>query len=395
MINIINEVRKIEQEIINWRRRLHQIPETGLNLPQTVKLITEELDKMGIEHHTLVNGNAVVGLIKGGEVCKTIALRADMDALPIKEETGLEFQSTNGCMHACGHDGHAATLLGVAKVLNENRDSFKGNIKLLFQPGEEYPGGAKPMIEEGAMDNPKVDAIMGLHIGSLVKEAPAGKISVCYGTMMAAVDRVSIKIIGKGAHGAYPHQSIDPIVTASEIVIALQTIVSREIMPVEPAVVSITRIQGGFNQNIIPDSVELEGTVRTFNEDIRRKIARRMEEIIRGITMAHGAIYELDYECCYPALVNSEEFTKGFVESAKKIVNGEDIIEMKTPVMGAEDMSYFLQKAPGTFFYLNNPRQIDGDFYPHHNSKFDIDETQLWKGVAVMTQAAIDWLDQN
>ncbi len=395
MNSIAEQVKKIEQDIINWRRRLHQVPELGINLPQTVKLITEELDKMGIEYHTLVNGNAVVGLIKGREEGKTIALRADMDALPIKEETGLEFQSVNGCMHACGHDGHAAALLGAAKILNENRDKFKGNVKLLFQPGEEYPGGAKPMIEEGAMDNPKVEAIIGAHMGNLVKDVPAGKISVCYGTMMAAVDRISIKIIGKGAHGAYPHQSIDPIVTTSEIVLALQTIVSREIMPVEPAVVSITRIEGGFNQNIIPDSVELEGTVRTLNEDTRRRIARRMEEIIKGITMAHGATYEFDYEYCYPAVVNSEKFTECFVESAKKIVGGEDIIEMKIPTMGAEDMSYFLQKAPGTFFYLNNPKEIEGQLYPHHNPKFDIDENQLWKGAALMIQAAIDWLEKN
>ncbi|MFA5524940.1 MAG: amidohydrolase [Tissierellales bacterium] len=199
MLNIIDEVKKVEQEIITWRRRLHQVPEIGLNLPQTVKLITEELDKMGIEYHTLVNGNAVVGLIKGREKGKTIALRADMDALPIKEETGLEFQSVNGCMHACGHDGHAATLLGVAKILNENRDKFKGNVKLLFQPGEEYPGGAKPMIEEGAMENPKVDAVMGLHMGNLTKDAPVGTISVCYGTMMAAVDTIYIKVKGRGA----------------------------------------------------------------------------------------------------------------------------------------------------------------------------------------------------
>jgi len=165
-------------------------------------------------------------------------------------------------------------------------------------------------------------------------------------------------------------------------------------MPVEPAVVSITRIQGGFNQNIIQDSVELEGTVRTFNEDTRSRIARRMEEIIKGITMAHGATYELDYEYCYPAVVNSEEFTKGFVESAKKILEEEAIVEMKTPVMGAEDMSYFLQKAPGTFVFLNNPKQIEGEYYPHHSPKFDIDESQLWKGAAVMIQAAIDWLNQ-
>lgn len=395
MFNVIDQVKNIEQEIINWRRELHQIPEVGLNLPKTTKFIRNELDKMGIEYHTLVNGNAIVGLIKGEEEGKTIGLRADTDALPVKEETGLEFASINGCMHACGHDGHTAILLGVAKILNENKAQFKGNAKLLFQPAEEYPGGAKPMLEEGAMEAPKVDAVMGLHLGNLGKNIPVGKIAVSYGAMMAAVDVMRIKIIGKGSHGAYPQQSIDPIVTASEIVLALQTIVSREVDPVEPAVVSVTRISGGFNHNIIPDSVEIQGTIRTINEDTRGRIARRIEEIVRGITMAHGASYEIDYEHSYPALINSKEFTKEFVESAKKIISEDDIVEMKAPVMGAEDMSYFLQQVPGTFFYLSNLGEIDGEFHPHHNPKFDIDERELWKGVALIIQSTIDWLNKN
>ncbi|MDU5082692.1 M20 family metallopeptidase [uncultured Tissierella sp.] len=395
MFNIIQEVKKIEEDIINWRRELHQIPEIGLDLPKTAKFIMDELDNMNIEYHTLVNGNAIVGLIKGKEEGKTIGLRADTDALPVKEKTGLEFASNNGCMHACGHDGHTAILLGVAKVLNENKDKFKGNVKLLFQPGEEYPGGAKPMIEEGALENPKVDAVMGLHLGNLGKEIPKGKIGVSYGAMMAAVDVMYIKINGKGSHGAYPHQSIDPIVTASEIVLALQTIISREVDPVEPAVVSVTRIDGGFNHNIIPDSVEIQGTIRTVNEETRQRISRRIEEIVKGITLAHGASYEIDYEFCYPALINSEEFTKGFVESAKKIIPEEDIIEMKSPVMGAEDMSFFLQEVPGTFFYLSNMAEIDGEFHPHHNPKFDIDEGEMWKGAALIIQNTIDWLNKN
>lgn len=395
MLNIIQEVNRIEEDIISWRRELHQIPEIGLDLPRTTKFIMDELDNMNIEYHTLVNGNAIVGLIKGKEEGKTIGLRADTDALPVKEKTGLEFASNNGCMHACGHDGHTAILLGVAKVLNENKDKFKGNVKLLFQPGEEYPGGAKPMIEEGALENPKVDAVMGLHLGNLGKEIPKGKIGVSYGAMMAAVDVMYIKINGKGSHGAYPHQSIDPIVTASEIVLALQTIISREVDPVEPAVVSVTRIDGGFNHNIIPDSVEIQGTIRTVNEETRQRISRRIEEIVKGITLAHGASYEIDYEFCYPALINSEEFTKGFVESAKKIIPEEDIIEMKSPVMGAEDMSFFLQEVPGTFFYLSNMAEIDGEFHPHHNPKFDIDEGEMWKGAALIIQNTIDWLNKN
>ena len=395
MFNIIQEVKKIEKDIINWRRKLHQIPEIGLNLPKTSRFIMDELDNMNIEYHTLVNGNAIVGLIKGKEEGKTIGLRADTDALPVKEETGLEFASDNGYMHACGHDGHTAILLGVAKVLNENKDKFEGNVKLLFQPGEEYPGGAKPMIEEGALENPKVDAVMGLHLGNLGKEIPKGKIGVSYGAMMAAVDVMYIKINGKGSHGAYTHQSIDPIVTASEIVLALQTIISREVDPVEPAVVSVTRIDGGFNHNIIPDSVEIQGTIRTVNEDTRQRISRRIEEIVKGITMAHGASYKIDYEFCYPALINSEEFTKGFVESAKRIIPEDDIVEMKSPVMGAEDMSFFLQRVPGTFFYLSNLGKIDGEFHPHHNPKFDIDEGEMWKGAALIIQGTIDWLNKN
>ncbi|MDR7857457.1 M20 family metallopeptidase [Tissierella sp.] len=391
MFNIIEEVKKIENEIINWRRELHRIPEIGLNLPKTTKFIMDELDKMKIEYHTLINGNAIVGLIKGEENGKTIALRADIDALPIKEETGLEFASTNGCMHACGHDGHTAILLGVAKLLNENKDRWKGNVKLLFQPGEEYPGGAKPMIEEGALENPAVEAVMGLHMGQLSNDIPHGKIGVSYGTMMAAVDKISIKIIGKSGHGAYPHQAIDPIIPASEIVLALQSIVSREINPTEAAVVSITRIQGGFNQNIIPDIVELEGSVRTVKEDTRHRIAKRIEEIVKGISVSHNVKYEIDYEYCYPALKNSEDFTKEFVESAKKIISEGDIIEMKAPVMGSEDMSFFLREVPGTFFYLSNIGEIDGQSYPHHNSKFDIDEKELWKGTALIVQGAIDW----
>ena len=395
MLNIIDEVKKIENEIINWRRGLHRIPEIGLNLPKTVEFIKRELNNMNIKYHTLVNGNAVVGLIEGNGEGKTLALRADIDALPVEEETGLEFASSNGNMHACGHDGHTAILLGVAKLLSENKDKWKGNVKLLFQPGEEYPGGAKPMIEENALKNPKVDAIMGLHMGQLSNDVPYGKIGVCYGTMMAAVDRISIKIIGKSGHGAYPYQAIDPIISASQIVLALQNIVSREINPVEPAVISITRFQGGFNQNIIPDLVELEGSVRTVNEDTRQRIARRVEEIVKGITMANGANYEIDYEFCYPALINSEDFTRDFVESAKKIIQEEDIMEMKLPVMGAEDMSFFLQKVPGTFFYISNLGKTEGQTYPHHNPKFDIDEKELWKGAALIIQGAVDWLERE
>lgn len=394
MINVLDEVKKIESDIIKWRRDLHQIPELNLELPKTVKYISERLDEMGIEYHTLVEGNAIVALIKGGQEGKTIAIRADMDALPIREETGLPFASTNGNMHACGHDGHAAMLLGAAKVLNDNRESLKGNVKLLFQPGEEYPGGALPMIEEGCLENPKVDAIIGLHEGKISKDVEKGKIGVSYGPMMASMDRIFIKIKGKGSHGAYPEESVDPISTAAEVISALQRVVSREIKAVDPAVLSVTRIQGGFNQNIIPDDVELEGTVRTFNNETRQFIARRIEKITKGITGAMRADCEVQYDFKYPPLINSEEFTRFFVESAKKIVPDEDIYEMKDPVMGGEDMAYFLEKVPGTFFFLSNPGEIDGVSYPHHNSKFDIDENYLYVGSTLFVQLVMDFLNK-
>lgn len=392
MIDIIQEVKRIELDIISWRRGLHQIPELGLELPNTVKYIKEKLDEMGIEYKTLVNGNAIVGLIEGGQEGKTIALRADMDALPIKEETNLSFASTNGCMHACGHDAHSAMLLGAAKILIENKANLYGNVKIFFQPGEEYPGGALPMIEEGAMDN--VDAVLGLHAGAISKDVEKGKIAVSYGPMMASMDRILIRIKGKGSHGAYPELSIDPISTAAEVISALQRVISREIKAIDPAVLSITRINGGFNQNIIPDEVELEGTVRTVNNETRQLIARRIEEITKGITAAMRADYEVQYDFKYPPLINSEEFTSFFVDSAKKIINEEDIFEMKYPVMGGEDMAYFLEKAPGTFFFLSNPKEVDGVIRPHHNPKFDIDEGLLYKGTALFVQTVFDYLSK-
>ncbi len=392
MFDIVKEVKKIEKDIVSWRRDLHRIPELGLELPKTSKYIGERLTEMGIEYKTLVGGNAIVGIIRGEGEGKTIALRGDMDGLPIKEETGLDFASSNDNMHACGHDAHASMLLGAAKVLNDNRDKFKGNVKLFFQPGEEYPGGALPMIEEGAMEDPKVDRVLGLHSGSILKDIPLGKIGVSYGPMMASMDRILIKIKGKGSHGAYPEASVDPISTAAEVISALQRLVSREIKAIDPAVLSITRINGGFNQNIIPDEVELEGTVRTVNNDTREFIARRIEEVTKGITEAMRADYEVQYDFKYPPLINSQEVTEEFVESAKKILPEDHIYEMKDPVMGGEDMAYFLQEAPGTFFFLSNPKAIGGEIYPHHNSRFDIDEDFFYLGTSLFVQAVLDFL---
>lgn len=391
-MDIISKVKEIEQDIIKWRRDLHQIPELGLELPKTTAYVKDILDEIGIDYHTLVNGNAIVGLIKGGQEGKTLAIRADMDGLPIKEETDLEFSSKNDWMHACGHDAHTAMLLGAAKILYENRQKLKGNVKLLFQPGEEYPGGALPMIEEGALENPKVDGIIGLHNGHIHNDIEKGQIGISYGPLMASMDRVLIKVKGKGAHGAYPEDSIDPITMASQLVGALQNLISRETKAIDPAVLSICRIEGGFNQNIIPDSVELEGTVRTVNNETRQRIARRIEELTKGLTQGMGGDYDYQYDFKYPPLINSQEFTEFFKESAGKILDKEDIIEIKDPVMGGEDFAYFLEKVPGSYFFLSNPKEVDGQIYSHHNSKFDVDENLFYIGTSLFVQTAIDYL---
>lgn len=394
-MDIIKKTKEIQNDIVNWRRDLHQMPEIGFALPQTSTYVAKQLKEMGIEYKENVGVSGIVGLIKGEYPGKTIALRADMDALPIKEETGLSFASQNGNMHACGHDAHTAILLGVAKVLSENKGKLKGNVKLIFQPAEEGPGGAKPMIEDGALENPKVDAAMGLHVGNLAGGAKEGSIMVCYDNMMACLDRFKLKLIGKGCHGAYPETGVDPVVMAGYFLSNVQSIISRELSPTDPAVITFGKINGGFAYNIIPDSVELEGTVRAVDQSVRENIAKRMEKFAKGISETMRGSYEFEYIFGYPPLVNDESFTKDFVESAKKIIPEEDIVIMKKPAMGGEDMAYFLEEVPGTFFFMSTPKAVDGECYPHHNSKFDINEDILWKGTALLVQGAVDYLEKN
>lgn len=391
-MNIIENVKGVEDYIISCRRKLHQMPELGLNLPKTSAFVANELKSMGIEIRENVGGSGIVGLIKGGKKGKTIALRADMDGLPIKEETGLEFASKNGNMHACGHDAHTATLLGVAKVLSENKNEINGNIKLIFQPAEESPGGAEPMLKDGAFENPKVDAVLGLHVGNLGNNDRPGTIIVCYGNMMACLDRFVIKLIGKGCHGAYPQLGVDPVVMTSYFLSAIQSIVSRETAAADSVVITVGKINGGQAYNVVPENVEIEGTVRAVDQKIRENIAKRMEEIAKGISEAMRGTYEFNYKFGYPPVVNDKEFTERFVNSAKKIISEEDIIVMQKPSMGGEDFAYYLEKVPGTFFFLNNPKAVDGKTYPHHNPKFNIDESYLVRGAALLIQGALDYL---
>ena len=387
----------IEDQIIKWRRDLHQIPETGLELPETSNYIEQELDKMGIEYKSGVAGSGIVAIIwAGDEDSKTFAVRADMDALNITEETGLDFASTHeGKMHACGHDSHAAMALGVAKIASENKDKLAGNVKIIFQPAEEGPGGAKPMIEEGALEDPKVDAIVGLHIGTIFKEVKPGQIGVSKGATMACLDSFDIEVEGKGGHGAMPHTTVDPVAVSSSIVQELQTLISREITPVRPGVISVCKIHGGSAYNVIPGKVNMEGTARFIHEEQRQQISKRMEELVEKVADARRAKVKFNYHYGYPPVANPEEFTDYFKGVAETVMDNENIIELKEPVMGGEDMAYFLKEVPGTFFFLGGAKEIDGEIYSHHNSKFDIEESVFHLGTALMAKTAFDWLEKN
>lgn len=396
MINIVEDVKKVHEEIVKWRRDLHQIPEIAHDLPHTSAYIRERLDEMGIEYRANVGGHGIVGLIKGKGEGKTIALRADMDALAVREDTGLPFAATNGNMHACGHDGHMSMLLAAAKIIKMHQDSFNGNVKLIFQPAEEGPGGAEGMIKDGALENPKVDAAMAIHVGDIFPgEVNNGQIGICYGTVQACLDSFSAKIIGKGCHGAMPNTGVDPIAITGQVINAIQTIVSREIKPTSPAVVTVGKVHGGTAYNIIPSVVELEGTARAIGLAERETLAKSLESIISGITRGMHGDYEYKYHFGYPPTINNEEFTKNMLPSIKKVVDEEDIVVITEPTMGGEDFSYFLLEVPGTYMYLGTQSKEKGIIYPQHNAKFDIDEDVLWKGAAVMAQGALDWLASN
>lgn len=395
-MNFLEKAKNIEDTIIRDRRNLHKIPELELNLPKTVAYVEDQLKAMGISYKKLVNGNALVAQI-GTYKGKCIAIRADMDALPITEETGLDFASTHPCcMHACGHDGHTAMALGACRLLKENEDKLDGLVKIFFQPGEEIPGGAKPMIDEACMENPKVDRVIGLHQGGIFGIFPTGTISYKNGPMMAAMDTFIIKVKGHGGHGARPDSFIDPITTISEINLGLQKIISRELDPTESTLISICQIHGGTCQNIIPDEVWEEGTVRNLNEETRDFVEKRMGEIVENIAMAFRCEGVLKYKRCYPTLINDDDFTAYVKDIATDLLGKEKVIELEKPSMGGEDFAFFLKEAKGTFLSLNNLKvNPDGKIYPHHNSKFDVEENTFYIGAGLLAEVAFRYLKEN
>jgi len=389
----MNDIRRLGekylQQMINLRETIHMYPEDGFKEFKTSEIIVNELEKLGIKVQKNVAKTGVVGLIEGNYPGKTVLLRADMDALKIQEQADVDYKSkVDGMMHACGHDGHVAGLLGAAMILNELKDKLHGNVKLVFQPAEEREGGALPMIEEGVLENPKVDAAFGAHLWGYLKE---GEVHLKEGPMMAAPDIFNIKVIGKGGHGAVPQESIDPIVITCQIVNALQTIVSRKISPLDPVVVTCGKIQGGDSFNVIPNEVELEGTIRTFNEETRKLVPCIMEDLVRGITTSQGATYEFKYKANYPALLNNTDMTNFAKKSLEKIVGKENVFDLKEPNMGGEDFAYFAQKVPSAFMFIGI---ADNESEPviHHNPYFKWDSKNVGILAQSLSQIALDYL---
>lgn len=388
-----DEWMSIQEKMIKWRRDLHRMPELGLETPRSAEYIREVLGELGIFHESYLGGSAAVGLIEGeaelpeGRRPGCIALRADIDGLPVCEETGLPFASENGNMHACGHDAHAAMLLGAAAYLQARRSDFAGSVKLLFQPGEEKPGGAKPMIAEGCLRNPDAEAVFGLHCGQISRELPRGKIGLKDGALMASVDAIKITLRGRGGHAGYPEDCRDPLPGAASLILSLQSLISREIKPGDPAVLSLTAIQGGDTFNVIPDTVTIQGTARNTVPETRERLARRLREMAEGIAQAYGLELELDHRFIYPILLNDKGFT-AVVREALGAVFPEDLLyELNDPVMAGEDFSCYAEEVPSCFAFMSNPAPVGGVFYPHHASRFDVDEGAFVKGA--MAHAAV------
>ncbi len=378
------------------RRDFHMHPELGFHEIRTAGIVAKELEALGIEVTKGVGKTGVVGLLEGTKPGPTLLLRFDMDALPITEETGAEYASQNtGVMHACGHDGHTAIGLTVAKMLHAHRDELSGTIKFCFQPSEEgnngeEVGGAEMMMLDGVLDSPKVDMSLSLHLWN---EKPLGWLGVAGGPVMAGAEIFSIKVTGKGGHGAIPQQTVDPVVAAAQIVNALQTIVSRNVAPSETAVVSVTTINAGTAFNVIPQTAELTGTIRTFELSVRQTVVERFEQIAHGIGEAMGCQVEVNVKRLTPALINEDSISRVVQESARRVLSTSDLDTSGYITMGAEDMAFMQEKIPGCYFFVGSndaARHLD---YGHHHPKFDFNEEALIRASALMASAAMDVLN--
>jgi amidohydrolase len=387
---LFSSLEKYYDEMVSIRRYLHQHPELSFKEEDTALYIKRYYENLGIEARANVGGNGVVATIQGQKPGKTVALRADFDALPIQDEKDVPYKSlVPGVMHACGHDGHTATLLVLAKALYEMKDELHGTYVMIHQHAEEYaPGGAISMIEDGCLEG--VDVIFGTHLWA---SEPVGKIQYKVGPIMAAADRFEINIQGKGGHGAQPHRTKDAIVTASNLVVGLQQIVSRKVNPIDSAVVTVGSFVADNAFNVIADKAKLIGTVRTFNEEVRTSIEEEIERITKGTCFTSDSTYSYEFERGYPAVVNHEEETNYLVSCAQSIPQV-TIVEETEPQMGGEDFAYYLQHVKGTFFFTG-AKPEGSETYPHHHPMFDIDEKSMLVAAKTLGSAALNYHNQD
>ncbi|MCC7495357.1 MAG: amidohydrolase [Fimbriimonadaceae bacterium] len=380
-------------EAIAIRRDLHQHPEVAFEELRTAAVVAAKLRELGLKPRTGIAKTGVTALLKGGAGDgPTVLLRADMDALPVTEENDVPYRSTiPGRMHACGHDGHTAILLGAARVLQLRMPELPGRVKLVFQPAEETIGGAEPMIAEGVLDDPPVDYAFGLHLWA---PQPTGTVGVCAGPFMAGTDMIRIRVTGSGGHAAMPAQCVDPILAAAQLVTGIQSIVSRNLPPREPAVVSITQFHAGDTFNVIPPYAELVGTARYYSDAVRDTIRGRLEQLVRDIPAAFGATGELTVIPGYPVTVNDRAMTELVRAAAAEAVGPEQVVPVE-PVMGGEDFAYFLQRVPGCYFTVGIQNEAKGTGRPHHHPRFDLDEDALGIGIETLVRVAERALQQT
>ena len=392
----VGEIKRLAKENLEKmqtiRRTIHQNPELGNEEFETQKLVEATLDELGIEHHRLA-GTGVVGLIKGAKPGKTVLLRADMDALPIQEEVDVPFKSqVPNVMHACGHDGHTANLLGVAMILNELKDHITGNIKLMFQPAEESTGGADRMIKEGILSNPDVSAVFGLHLGGDLEE---GVVEIVYGPSSASPDEFLITVVGKGGHAAVPQDTIDPVNIVAQFVNTVPAIVTRLTNPMRPIVLSITNLQaGGVGLNVIPQEAKVGGSLRTMHKDVREKAMNMIEKTIQALCDLYGATYTIEYLPYFPSIYNDKEMTDIVVAATTAIV-GEEKMDLKAERgMGAEDFAFLTEERPGCYYHIGI-KKAGQPAAVHHHPSFAWDDALLETTAATLANVAVEYLEQN
>ena len=379
----------LREELVSWRRDFHRHPELAFEEHRSAGIIAEKLDELGYELKTGVARTGIVALLRGDEAGPVVMARFDMDALPVHEANETDYVSQNpGVMHACGHDGHMAIGLGVATLMARYRDTLGGTLKLVFQPAEEGGNGAKEMVDAGVLRSPRPDVALITHLWN---QQPVGTVDVTAGPVMAAAEKWACTVRGEGGHGAMPHQTVDPIVTASHLVTALQTVVSRNVGPLETAVVTVGSFRGGDAFNVIPDQVRLSGTIRTYDSQVRATVLRRVQEIVSNIAAACGASSDLDITHLTPAVVNDPDVAEVVREAAETVVEPERVTSGERTT-GSEDAAYLMEDVPGCYFFVGSANSERGLDAPHHNPHFDFDEDALPIGVAVMTRAIMHYL---